>query len=126
MAKTFMPRNRLAEAASDVGIDRNAAAAEAHASLEHLRADSMAELGRTIDLMGEMAPGIVRHDDARVSELYAAANRIVAIAGVFAIHDLSGHAYELCDAISRMQEAGEWKPAVVQGFVDALREDRSA
>lgn len=59
-------------------------------------------------------------------ELYAAANRVVAIAGVFALHDMSGHAYELCEAISRMQDAGAWKSAVVPGLVDSLHGARSA
>ena len=125
MVNTFTPRNPLDAAVSDTGIDRNAAAAEAHANLEHLRADSMAELDRTLALMAEIAPSITDIDDAQVAELYAAANRVVAIAGVFALHDMSGHAYELCEAISRMQDAGGWKPAVVQGFLDSLQDARA-
>lgn len=116
MVNTFTPRNPLAAAMSADGIDRNAAAAEAHTNLEQLRADSMAEL----------APSVSEVDDAAVPELYAAANRVVAIAGVFALHDMSGHAYELCEAISRMQDAGAWKSAVVLGFVDSLHGARSA
>lgn len=126
MAKTFTPRNPLAEAVSAEGIDRNAAAAEARANLEHLRPESMAELDRTLKMMAEVAPTITDVDDARVDDLYAGANRIVAIAGVFALHDLSGQAYELCEAISRMQEAGAWKPAVVLGFLASLRDARAA
>jgi hypothetical protein len=126
MVNTFTPRNPLADAVSAEGIDRNAAAAEAHANLEELRADSMAELDRTLALMAEIAPAITDVEDAQVADLYAAANRVVAIAGVFALHDLSGHAYELCEAISRMQEAGAWKPAMAQGFLDALQDARTA
>lgn len=125
MVKTFMPRNRLADAVSADGIDRNEAAAGAHASLEHLRADSMAELDRTLAQMAELAPAITGLDDDRISDLYAGANRVVAIAGVFALHDLSGYAYELCEAISRMQDAGVWKQAVVMDFVESLQEARS-
>lgn len=125
MVKTFMPRNRLADAVSAEGIDRNEAAAGAHANLEHLRADSMAELDRTLAQMAEIAPAIADLDDPRIADLYAGANRVVAIAGVFELHDLSGYAYELCEAISRMQDAGAWKPAVVTGFVDSLQAART-
>jgi hypothetical protein len=125
MVKTFMPRNRLADAVSAEGIGRNEAAAGAHANLEHLRADSMAELDRTLEQMAALAPAITSLDDDRIDDLYAGANRVVAIAGVFALHDLSGYAYELCEAISRMQDAGAWKQAVVIGFVDSLKEART-
>lgn len=125
MVKTFTPHNPLAAAVSDVGIDRNEAAAVAHANLEHLRADSVAELDRTLAQLADLAPRIAAVDDARISDLYAGANRIVAIAGVFALHDLSGHAYELCEAISRMQDAGAWKQDVVLGFVGALQDSRA-
>lgn len=125
MANTFTPRNPLADAVSESGIDRNEAAAEARANLEHLRADSMAELDRTLDLMAQIAPTIADAGDPQVPELYAAANRVVAIAGVFALHDLSGYAYELCEAVARMQEAGEWKRAVVMNFMDSLQSARA-
>lgn len=125
MTNTFTPRNPLGDALSDQGISRNDAAAEAHANLEHLREGSMAELDRTLELMAQIAPGIEAVDDPQVAELYAAANRVVAIAGVFSLHELSGHAYELCEAVSRMQDAGAWKQAVVLEFLEALTEARA-
>ena len=125
MVKTFTPRNRLADAVSTEGIGRNEAAAGAHANLEHLRAESMAELDRTLAQMAELAPAITDPEDDRIADLYAGANRVVAIAGVFALHDLSGSAYELCEAISRMQDNGVWKQAVVIGFVDSLKDARA-
>jgi hypothetical protein len=125
MANTFTPRNPLGDVLSEDGISRNEAAAEAHANLEHLRDESMAELDRTLQLMAEVAPQIAAVDDPQAAELYAAANRVVAIAGVFSLHELSGHAYELCEAISRMQEAGVWKSDVTQDFMQALQDARA-
>jgi hypothetical protein len=126
MVNTFMPRNPLAAALSEEGVGRSEAASEAHANLEGLRAESMAELDRSLELMARIAPPIVAIDDPDIDELYAAANRVVAIAGVFSLHDLSGHAYELCEAIGRMLDAEEWKPAIVLGHVEALQAARSA
>lgn len=125
MAKIFTPRNRLADAVSDVGIGRIEASAEAHANLEHLRADSMAELDRTLEQLAELAASITGVHDDRVADVYAGANRVVAIAGVFAMHEMSGCAYELCEALSRMLDTGEWKPDAVANFVEALKAARA-
>lgn len=125
MANTFTPRNPLGDALSEDGISRNEAAAGAHANLEHLRDESLAELDRTLELICEITPQIGAVDDPRVAELYAAANRVVAIAGVFSLHELSGHAYELCESITRMQEAGVWKRDVAVEFLEALTEARA-
>ena len=125
MVNTFMPRNPLAAALSEEGVGRNEASNEAHANLEGLRVESMAELDRTLELMAQIAPPIVAIDDPNVDELYAAANRVVAIAGVFSLHDLSGHAYELCEAIAQMQEAGAWNAPLVLGHVESLKAARA-
>ena len=122
-ARVFKHQNRLAKKAliPNKGKTREEAVANAQERLEGMRDISIAEIDRTIEEIIELGRAIESAEDERVTTLYAAANRILAIAGVFDLNELGDASYSLCELVSRMDESGIWKRDMVLIHVDAIQ-----
>lgn len=126
-ARTFKYVNRLAKALTGrSGLTQEEAVASADSRLSILRERSLDEVDRTILEIAAIAETITGLDDPDVQKIYAAANRIVAIAGVFERAELGEAAYSLCELISRLRAVDRWSAAMVAVHVNALQVMRAA
>ncbi|ACG79780.1 cheE protein [Phenylobacterium zucineum HLK1] len=121
-ARTFKYANRLAKAlVQRSGMNLKEAVAAAEVQLEVLREPTLEELDRTVHEIAAAAPAIDRLDDPRVDDVYVAANRIIAMAGIFGRDELGEAAYSLCELITRLRASGKWSSAMVAVHVEALQ-----
>lgn len=121
-AKTFKYENRLAKALNyKTGLTLKEAVTAADGRLVELRVRTLDEIDATVAQISAMAQDIKRLDDPRVQDIYSAANRIIAIAGVFERSEMGEAAYSLCDLITRFRASDRWSSAMVAVHVDALQ-----
>lgn len=127
VVRTFKYVNRLAKALGRrSGLTLQEAVTAADERLEVLRERSLREVDRTILDIAALAQAAKSLDDPRVQQIYVAANRIVAIAGVFEKDELGEAAYSLCELISRFRAVERWSSDMVAVHVDALQAMRAA
>lgn len=121
-ARTFKYVNRLAKALTkQSGLTLTEAVSRADVRLGDLRERTLEEIDQTVLRILELAQEVQRVDDPKVQEIYGAANRIIAMAGVFDRTELGEAAYSLCELITRFRAAGRWSSAMVAVHVDALQ-----
>jgi hypothetical protein len=121
-ARTFKYVNRLAQALSKRhGLTLAEAVKAADTRLEDLRERTLAEIDGAVHEIQTLAQDIRAVDDPRVQQIYGAANRIVAVAGVFDRAELGQAAYSLCELITRFRASGRWSAPMVAVHVDALQ-----
>ncbi len=85
MAQMIKPDNRLKNALSKTkGMSRTQAVKAATERLELVRGISLQEVDRTLEEeIAFLSRDIKDAEDPRIAQLYSAANRIVAVAGIF-------------------------------------------
>jgi len=121
-ARTFKYVNRLAKALTKhSGLTMTEAVGRADERLVELRETTLNEIDRTVLQIQALAQDIKRLDDPRVQDIYGAANRIIAMAGVFEKTELGEAAYSLCELITRFRATNRWSAAMVAVHVDALQ-----
>lgn len=121
-ARTFKYENRLAKTLNyKKGLTLTEAVTAADGRLVELRERTLDEIDATVAEIQALAQDIKRLDDPRVQDIYAAANRINAIAGVFERTEMGEAAYSLCELISRFRASERWSSAMVAVHVDALQ-----
>lgn len=121
-ARTFKYENRLAKTLNyKKGLTLTEAVTAADGRLVELRERTLDEIDATVAEIQALAQDIKRLDDPRVQDIYAAANRINAIAGVFERTEMGEAAYSLCELISRFRANERWSSAMVAVHVDALQ-----
>lgn len=122
MANMIKPDNRLKNALSKTkGLSRNQAVKAATERLEVIRGISLEEIDRTLEEEIVVLSRDIRDAaDPRVGELYAAANRIVAVAGIFELIELGEAGYSLCELITRLQDGGVWRREMVMVHAEAM------
>lgn len=121
-ARTFKYVNRLAKALTKhSGLTQSEAIKAADGRLVQLRENTLNEIDQTVCHILDLARQVTSLDDPRVQEIYGAANRIIAMAGVFEKTELGEAAYSLCELITRFRNHGKWSAAMVAVHVDALQ-----
>lgn len=121
-ARTFKYENRLAKTLNyKKGLTLTEAVTAADGRLVELRERTLDEIDATVAEIQTLAQEIKHLDDPRVQDIYAAANRINAIAGVFERSEMGEAAYSLCELISRFRASERWSSAMVAVHVDALQ-----
>lgn len=122
MAQMIKPDNRLKNALSKTkGLSRNQAVQAATERLEVVRGISLAEVDRTLEEeIVFLSRDIKDAADPRVGDLYSAANRIVAVAGIFELTELGEAGYSLCELITRLQDGGVWRREMVMVHAEAM------
>lgn len=121
-ARTFKYENRLAKTLNyKKGLTLTEAVTAADGRLVELRERTLDEIDATVAEIQALAQDIKRLDDPRVQDIYAAANRINAIAGVFERTEMGEAAYSLCELIHRFQAAGRFSWPMVEVHLDGLR-----
>jgi hypothetical protein len=123
MAQMIKPDNRLKNALSKTkGMSRNQAVKNATERLELVRGISLAEVDRTLEEEIVVLSREIRDvDDPRVADLYTAANRIVAVAGIFDLTELGEASYSLCELITRLTDGGVWRREMVMVHSEAMQ-----
>jgi hypothetical protein len=123
MAQMIKPDNRLKNALSKTkGMSRTQAVKAATERLELVRGISLAEVDRTLEEEIVFLSRDIRDvDDPRVPDLYAAANRIVAVAGIFDLTELGEASYSLCELITRLTDGGVWRREMVMVHAEAMQ-----
>jgi hypothetical protein len=123
MAQMIKPDNRLKNALSTgKGLSRNQAVQAATERLEMVRGISLAEVDRTLEEEIVFLSRDIREvSDPRVTDLYAAANRIVAVAGIFDLTELGEASYSLCELVTRMTDGGIWRREMVMVHAEAMQ-----
>lgn len=123
MAQMIKPDNRLKNALSKTkGMSRTQAVKAATERLELVRGISLAEVDRTLEEEIVVLSREIRDvDDPRVADLYASANRIVAVAGIFDLTELGEASYSLCELITRMTDGGVWRREMVMVHSEAMQ-----
>lgn len=120
LPRTFKYANRLAKVVGPKGLTPEQAVAAAEERLEVVKDRSLEEIDRCIAEIAALAPQVDDPDGPGAAKLYAEGNRVIAIAGVFALDELGEAAYSLCELITRFRAAGMWNAAMVAVHVDAL------
>jgi hypothetical protein len=123
MAQMIKPDNRLKNALSKTkGMSRTQAVKAATERLEMVRGISLAEVDRTLEEEIVFLSRDIRDvDDPRVQDLYAAANRIVAVAGIFDLTELGEASYSLCELITRLTDGDVWRREMVMVHAEAMQ-----
>ena len=122
MAQMIKPDNRLKNALSKTkGLSRNQAVQAATERLEVVRGISLEEIDRTLEEeIVFLSRDIKDVADARVPQLYSAANRIVAVAGIFELTELGEASYSLCELVTRLTDGGIWRREMVMVHAEAM------
>lgn len=121
MARMIKPDNRLKNAlSSGKGLTRNQAVAAATERLEVVRGISLEDIDRTIEEITFLSRDVKDVEDPRVPDMYSAANRIVAIAGIFELTELGEASYSLCELITRFTDGGVWRREMVMVHAEAM------
>ena len=122
MAQMIKPDNRLKNALSKTkGLSRNQAVQAATERLEVVRGISLEEIDRTLEEeIVFLSRDIKDVADARVAQLYSAANRIVAVAGIFELTELGEASYSLCELVTRLTDGGIWRREMVMVHAEAM------
>lgn len=123
MAQMIKPDNRLKNALSKTkGMSRNQAVKAATERLEVVRGISLAEVDRTLEEEIVFLSRDIRDvEDPRIADLYSAANRIVAVAGIFDLTELGEASYSLCELITRLTDGGVWRREMVMVHSEAMQ-----
>jgi hypothetical protein len=122
-SKTFKYKNRLAgTVASKGGMTVGEATEAAQAQIEIVREPTIAHidaaLATILAMRDELKAG---SDPGALSQMYGAANRIVATAGFFELEELGQAAYCLCELVSRFQAGGTFNMELTQVIIEGLR-----
>lgn len=125
-ARIFKPDNRLAQVLSlTKGLTTQQALGAAADRLEYVREASLGEVDRAVQEIARLSGQVTSPDDPAAQEVYAAANRVLALAGVFGLSELGEVAFSLCELITRLRAKGQWNAPMVMVHVDALYVMRS-
>jgi hypothetical protein len=124
-ATTFKYENRLAKSVSNRGgMTAAEALSAAQAAVEEVREPSMAEIDSSLQQiygLGEAMKAAGAGDEAALQRMYACANRVVAMGGVFGLAELGQAAYSLCELVSRFQTLDRFQYNLIQVHLDGLR-----
>lgn len=122
MAQMIKPDNRLKNALSKTkGLSRSQAVKAATERLEVVRGISLEEVDRTLEEeIVFLSRDIKDVADPRVGDLYSAANRIVAVAGIFDLIELGEASYSLCELVTRLTDGGVWRREMVMVHAEAM------
>ncbi|MDB5452917.1 MAG: cheE protein [Caulobacteraceae bacterium] len=122
-AKLFKYENRLAKTVvARSGMTATQATRAAQQQIELVRQPTIdyidAAIANIFALRDTMKAGA---DPAALSQMYDAANRIVATAGVFDLNELGEAAYCLCELVSRFQSSGKFSIQLIDVNAEGLR-----
>lgn len=123
MAQMIKPDNRLKNTLSKTkGMSRTQAVKAATERLELVRGISLQEVDRTLEEeIAFLSRDIKDAEDPRIPDLYAAANRIVAVAGIFDLTELGEAGFSLCELITRFQDGAVWRREMVMVHSEAMQ-----
>jgi len=121
--KVFKYENRLAGAlVAKGGMSGEEAERSAQAAVEEVREPSLQEIDaslkeiyRTGEAMTDAA------DPTALQQMYASANRVVALGGVFGLAELGQAAYSLCELVSRFQRLDKFSASMIRVHIDGLK-----
>jgi len=124
-ATTFKYENRLAKSVSSRGgMTAAEALSAAQAAVEEVREPTLAEIDSSLQEiygLGESMKVADAGDEAAMQRMYACANRVVAMGGVFGLAELGQAAYSLCELVSRFQTLDRFQYKLIQVHLDGLR-----
>lgn len=99
----------------------DAAVAAAGARLAAIQEQSLADIDDTLARMQAIGLRLAGQPDAAaLRELYALANAVFGVAGLFGLGTLGAVSYSLCELIDRLHATAAWRPAAVRVHLDSL------
>ncbi|RAK57166.1 hypothetical protein [Phenylobacterium deserti] len=122
-ANVFKYENRLAKSlVTKGGMTASEAIRTATAAVEQVRQPTLNEIDATLREIYELGERLrAGADPEALRAMYAAGNRVVAMAGVFGLAELGQAAYSLCELISRLQTSERHNWRMIEVHLDGLR-----
>ena len=123
--KTFKYENRLAKSVvSSGGLSATEALKRAEAAVEQVREPTLAEIDASLKEiygLGDDLQGADTAGEEALQRMYACANRVVAMGGVFGLGELGQAAYSLCELVSRFQTLDRFHWNMIRVHLDGLK-----
>src|SRR5258706_16485812 len=92
------------------------------AQMDHVREPTIAHIDSALATIAQMRDAMKAGPELHALEaMYAAANRIVATAGLFGLGELGEAAYSLCELVSRFQCIGRVNLKLIDVHTDGPR-----
>ena len=122
---TFKYENRLAKSiGSRGGMTASEALSAAQAAVEEVREPTLAEIDSSLQQIYEIGDQLKASDgpdETALQRMYACANRVVAMGGVFGLGELGQAGYSLCELVSRFQTLDRFHYKMIQVHLDGLK-----
>ena len=123
--KTFKYENRLSKSVvSRGGMSAAEALSRAQAAVEQVREPTLAEIDASLKEiygLGAELQGAEAAGEESLQRMYACANRVVAMGGVFGLGELGQAAYSLCELVSRFQTLDRFNWSMIRVHLDGLK-----
>lgn len=119
--------NRLAQLVNRPGgMTATEAERAADANLATIRGDTVSHIDLLVrDILAAGARLRAGPDEAAASELYALANKVGGMAGIFGLHGVGEVCFSVCDLVDRLRVLESWNGPAIGVHMDSLRLVRS-